>query len=427
MFFKRLEISGFNSFATKTTVEFQPGVTIIVGPNGCGKSNLFDAVRWVLGEQSAKSLRGHRMCDIIFGGTASYKALGLAQVTLVLENGSGSLPVATSEISITRRLFSTGESEYQLNKVPCRLRDIHELLMGTGVGTIAYSMLEQGKVDQIINTKPIERRYLFEEAAGISKYKARKDEAVRKLERTEQDLLRLADHIATLRRQCNSLKRQASKAERYKALTAELSQIEKHFLVLRYRQMSTNLEAAEKEVRVFDDRLAELSAQLARLETRTAEQQIHADELSRELGALQQRNYELQHQLQEIEHKIELLRQKSEHADQRLQQLTQDQKNVAARLEEVAKEKAGLLVQRKEILETLQTTEQQAGKLKEDYEKAKAGLDARTLRLSELRAKLRGANRTAASRKRHPILHLSARADGRACGPASRRNQGTER
>ena len=190
MFFKRIEMVGFKSFATKTTFDFIPGTTVVVGPNGCGKSNIFDAIKWVLGEQAASQMRGKKMQDVIFAGSASFKPLGVAQVTLTIDNSRRILPMDFSEIQITRRLFRTGESEYLINKTPCRLRDVQTLFLGTGIGKSAYSMLEQGRVDQIINAKPQERRFLIEEAAGISKFKARKLEALRKLERTEQDLAR---------------------------------------------------------------------------------------------------------------------------------------------------------------------------------------------------------------------------------------------
>jgi chromosome segregation protein len=261
MFFKRIEVNGFKSFATKTTVDFLPGVTIIVGPNGCGKSNVFDSIRWVLGEQSARSLRGTKMGDVIFQGSATYKPMGCAQVTLTLNNEDRRLPIDFSEISITRRLYRSGESEYLLNKMPCRLRDIQELFIDTGVGTDTYSIMEQGRVDEIVRSKPEDRREIFEEAAGISKYKLRKAEALRKLERTEQDLTRLADRVAESRTRCNSLKRQASKAERYKALRDAADAIEMKLLSSRLRQITARVIEVEKTLSAANDRLAVARAQ----------------------------------------------------------------------------------------------------------------------------------------------------------------------
>ena len=186
---RRLEVLGFKSFSEKTQIEFPPGVTAVVGPNGCGKSNVVDAIRWALGEQSPKQLRGKAMEDVIFNGSEFKKPLGMAEVTLVFSNENGK-PLAEyldfSEISVSRRLFRSGESEYLINKVPCRLKDITDLFLGTGIGHRAYSIVEQGKMEFVLNAKPEERRILIEEAAGITKYKDRKASALRKMEATQQ-------------------------------------------------------------------------------------------------------------------------------------------------------------------------------------------------------------------------------------------------
>ena len=222
---RRLEVLGFKSFSEKTQIEFPPGVTAVVGPNGCGKSNVVDAIRWALGEQSPKQLRGKAMEDVIFNGSESKKPLGMAEVTLVFSNENGK-PLAEyldfSEISVSRRLFRSGESEYLINKVPCRLKDITDLFLGTGIGHRAYSIVEQGKMEFVLNAKPEERRILIEEAAGITKYKDRKASALRKMEATQQNLLRLSDVIGEIKRQMNSLNRQARKAERYKGYRDEM-------------------------------------------------------------------------------------------------------------------------------------------------------------------------------------------------------------
>ncbi len=212
MIFKRLEIVGFKSFGDKTILEFEPGITAVVGPNGCGKSNVSDAIRWVLGEQSAKALRGGRMEDVIFNGTDDRSPINMAEVSFTLEDPEMKLPVGFHEVTVTRRVFRDGQGEYFINKAPCRLRDIHELFMGTGIGTDAYSILEQGKMDMILNAKPQERREIFEEAAGITKFKSKKNEALRKLESTDENLVRVNDIIKEVRRQIQSVTRYAAKA-----------------------------------------------------------------------------------------------------------------------------------------------------------------------------------------------------------------------
>jgi len=226
MYLKSLNVIGFKSFADRTTLEFHPGVTAIVGPNGCGKSNVLDSIRWVLGEQSAKALRGGEMKDVIFSGTETRPPLGMAEVSLTFGDCEKDLGVEYNEVTITRRVFRDGASEYELNKTPCRLRDIHGLFMDTGIGRSAYSIMEQGKIDSILSSRPEDRRAIFEEAAGITKYKSQKKEAMRKLENTEANLIRLADIIREVKRQIGSLQRQAGKARRYQASHEELAILE---------------------------------------------------------------------------------------------------------------------------------------------------------------------------------------------------------
>ncbi|TMU87816.1 chromosome segregation protein SMC [Bacillus sp. BHET2] len=226
MFLKQLEVMGFKSFAERISVEFVPGVTAVVGPNGSGKSNIIDAIRWVLGEQSAKSLRGSKMEDVIFAGSDSRKALNIAEVTLVLDNEDGALPIDYSEISVTRRVYRSGDSEYLLNKQPCRLKDIIELFMDSGLGKEAFSIISQGKVEEILNSKPEERRTIFEEAAGVLKYKSRKKKAENKLFETQENLNRVNDILHELEGQVEPLKIQSSMARDYLERKEELEKFE---------------------------------------------------------------------------------------------------------------------------------------------------------------------------------------------------------
>jgi chromosome segregation protein len=226
LYLKKLEIQGFKSFADKICVEFRDGITSVVGPNGSGKSNISDSIRWVLGEQSAKSLRGGKMEDVIFAGTQQRKPLGFAQVSLTIQNETKILPVDFGEVTITRRVYRSGEGEYFINKVPCRLKDIHELFLDTGIGRDGYSVIGQGRIDEILSTKSEDRRAIFEEASGIMKYKIRKIEAERKLETTENNLLRIRDIIEELEKQLEPLGNQAGTAKRYLSLREELKGLE---------------------------------------------------------------------------------------------------------------------------------------------------------------------------------------------------------
>jgi chromosome segregation protein len=250
MYFKKLELVGFKSFYEKTTLNFEPGITAIVGPNGCGKSNIFDSIRWVLGEQSAKSLRGSDMQDVIFNGTDAKEALGMAEVTLVFDNDKGFFPVEQEEVAITRRIFRSGESEYLLNKTVVRLKDILDILTGTGIGAESYSMVAQGKIDLILSSKPEDRRLVFDEASGITKYKFQKREAERKLEETEQNLLRVNDIIVEVKRQIGSLERQAAKARKYKEVFEELKTKEIDLSVLHKK---TLLEEKDKIIKQLSE------------------------------------------------------------------------------------------------------------------------------------------------------------------------------
>jgi chromosome segregation protein len=226
LFLKCIEMQGFKSFADKIILHFDKGITSVVGPNGSGKSNISDAVRWVLGEQSAKSLRGSKMEDVIFAGTQHRKPVGFAYVSLTLDNSDKTLPLDYSEVTISRRVYRSGESEYFINKTTCRMKDIHELFMNTGIGKEGYSIIGQGRIDEILSTRSEDRRAIFEEAAGIMKYKVRKKEALRKLENTKQNLLRIDDIIIELESQLEPLKDQAEKARKYLELSGELKELE---------------------------------------------------------------------------------------------------------------------------------------------------------------------------------------------------------
>ncbi|MCK4536151.1 MAG: chromosome segregation protein SMC, partial [Desulfuromonadales bacterium] len=305
---KRLEITGFKSFVESTSLVFDEGITTIVGPNGCGKSNLVDAIRWVMGEQSARNLRGKSMEDVIFGGSESRKPLGMAEVTLILDNTAGQAPPAYrdyAEIQVTRRLHRNGDSEYLLNKTPCRLLDITELFMDTGVGSRAYSIIEQGKIGMIVNAKPEDRRYLVEEAAGVTKYKARKKTALRKIEATRQNLLRLGDIIAEVKRQVNSLKRQAKRAERFREYREELKGVDLQFALRQYGALIEQCRQAGLSTEGKASQVEHLARKLEMAELDLAQARLHHTEREEEASRGQEQAFHLTSEIQKIESRLE--------------------------------------------------------------------------------------------------------------------------
>jgi len=306
---KTLEMIGFKSFCDKTTVAFQPGVTAVVGPNGCGKSNISDAIRWVLGEQSAKHLRGDKMEDVIFNGSESRKPLGMAEVTLRLTNIGANLASEFgqySEIEITRRLYRSGESEYLINKIPCRLKDIRDLMMDAGVGAKIHAIIEQEKVDHILSSKPQDRRFLFEEVAGVMKYKARRQEALSKLESTQQNQLRVNDIITEVKRQVNSLDRQAKKAERFQKLRAEMKDLDLRLASVDYSNLGIEWTTSSEEFKKLEDEVTELHASLGRIESTIEETRADALSAEHELSTLQHKIHETESALSRAEHRVEM-------------------------------------------------------------------------------------------------------------------------
>ncbi len=306
MYLKRLDLQGFKSFPEKVKLEFNPGVTAVVGPNGSGKSNVSDAVRWVLGEQRARSLRGDKMEDIIFAGTENRKPLGFAEVSILIDNQDGKLPLAYSEVQVTRRVFRSGESEYRINGTACRLKDIQELFMDTGVGREGYSIIGQGRIDEILSAKGEERRRIFEEAAGIVKYKTRKNEAVNKLEKEQQNLLRVDDIISELEVQVEPLAKQSEKAREYLRLKEQLKQAE----TTAFCRDAARIEKETETLLQAEQTAAEQLAQSLAKSNLEKERAVSFREKNEELDALLQRQNEemteLRAELEKTEGEIRL-------------------------------------------------------------------------------------------------------------------------
>ncbi|HIJ96205.1 MAG TPA: chromosome segregation protein SMC [Desulfuromonadales bacterium] len=382
---KRLEISGFKSFADKVVLDFQQDVTGVVGPNGCGKSNIVDAIRWCMGEQSAKNLRGKAMEDVIFVGSENRKPLGMAEVSLVFSTEDGRAPAKYldySEIQLTRRLYRDGESDYLINKTPCRLLDITELFMDTGVGTRAYSIIEQGKIGQILHSRPEERRFLIEEAAGVTKFKSRKQLALKKIEGTRQNLSRLADVLGEIRRQLTSLQRQAKKAEKFREIRDELREIELLFTAREYCTLQNQRAATQQELTDLNQRIRTVFAASALGESRAEEARVTLLEAEKRLTVAQEEIFRVRSEFTTTENGLEFQRKELNTLEVRLQRLTvevstleQRRKECAAQREllelrrdngssDVAGEQAGL-DQAEAELETLQRGEEELGQLLE--------------------------------------------------------------
>ena len=308
---KSLEVIGFKSFVDRLHLSFPEGITTIVGPNGCGKSNIVDSVLWAIGERSPKHLRGKSMEDVIFGGTDGRKPLGMAEVSLTFSNEDGSAPKAYEhygEICITRRLFRSGESEYLLNKVPCRLRDITDLFLDTGIGVNGYSIVEQGRVERLINANPEDRRFLIEEAAGIAKYKERKRLALMKMEATQQNLVRIQDIITEVKRQIGFLERQVKRAEEYRAIRKEMKEIEIRFALREYAELMEKGEASKGYLKALQDRERENSTQVAKQEALIEGMRLNGMEEEEKLRSVQQEVFDLGRRIQKLESEIEFFR-----------------------------------------------------------------------------------------------------------------------
>jgi chromosome segregation protein len=389
---EKIVLNGFKSFADKTEFPFQSSITAIVGPNGCGKSNIVDAVKWVLGEQSLKSLRSDQMADVIFGGSGSRKPLGTAEVSLTLSNRDGGatarLPIETDEVQISRRIYKSGESEYRINGKICRLRDIRELFMDTGVGTKAYSIIEQGQIEQLVSASKMDRRIVFEEAAGISKYKVHKKEALRKLERTEQNLLRLADILGEVQKQLRSVKLQAGKARSYLQYTARLKELQVTHSLVEYAKNDAELKEKRTALGQLEERLGQVTAEVSRgdaLISKLGEDKIETEhKLSRIDNALVSIQSKIDQRLQRIDFlrsRIEELRQRKENARQRAEKLREQKDGLEQDLsghqrqleacEGVLKEHSSAVQQ---VQETLQQINARCLTLEADLDDNKSGI-----------------------------------------------------
>lgn len=339
MYLKRLEIQGFKSFADKVDFAFDQGVTAIVGPNGSGKSNVVDSIRWVLGEQSAKNLRGGKMDDVIFAGSTKRRPVGMAQVILTLDNSNGLFPLDFNEITIARRLYRSGESEYLINQSVCRLKDIHELFMDTGLGREGFSIISQGKVDEILSLKAEDRRGLIEEAAGIIKYKYRKRDAEKKLADTEESMIRINDIISELSAQVGPLGEQAEKARQHRLWKSELDDLEISLEVEQIERSSSEEKEFMAQAENAENQLAQTASSFSRLEAELAENKLILQQLERQISDEQDCFYQQQNQLEKAQNELVLHQQRKADYHQQKEKLSQEAAYFANEKERLTNEK----------------------------------------------------------------------------------------
>ena len=373
MYLKALEIQGFKSFADKIVLHFNKGQTSVVGPNGSGKSNIADAVRWVLGEQSAKTLRGSKMEDVIFAGTQHRKPVGFAAVTITLDNSDKVLPVDFTEVTVSRRMYRSGESEYYLNKTQCRLKDIQELFMNTGVGREGYSIIGQGRIDEILSTKSEDRRVVFEEAAGITKYKARKKESERKLETTKQNLVRINDILIELESQLGPLAQQAETARRYIDLSNELKGIEVSLFLDTIDKLKSKLDEVEDQTREIREQIDEENRRIENIKNKNRSKNERLEFLKSEIEELRTFIHNIDSEIEKNEGHIRLCEEKINH-------LTANNENYGNDINSIKERMSALetdIEKKKNRLRQMSRDEERFAELLAEAEEILAGIVAR--------------------------------------------------
>ena len=354
MFLKSVEIMGFKSFADRTRIEFSGGISALLGPNGCGKSNVVDAVKWVLGEQSTKNMRAEKMEDVIFNGTETRKALNIAEVTLTIANDEGILDLDMPEISIKRRLFRNGESEYLVNNTPVRLKELRELFFDTGIGKSAYSIMEQGKIDQVLSNRPEERRYLFEEAAGITKFKIRGNEADRKLARTEDNMHQVENILREVRRNYDTLKKQSEKTLKYRDCRSRIFELDIDIQLLKLQTFNRTKENKITQLNDKKELFLKLNSQIEGINGTLEENQGQVTTMESELVEFQKKLYGMGLEKENQENQITLLREQISEIESSIASLKAKEKTLKTKLNQIAtdkKQKEDTLNEYKERLE----------------------------------------------------------------------------
>lgn len=388
MYLKRLELQGFKSFADKTVLEFRPGITSVIGPNGSGKSNISDSIRWILGEQSMKSLRGNKSLDIIFAGTQNRKSLGFAEGSLVFDNTDGALPIEYTEVTVTRKIYRTGETGYYINKVPCRLKDVLELFMDTGIGKDGYSIIGQGKIDEILSNKSEDRRNIFEEAAGIVKYRTRKQEAEKKLERTKLNLLRINDILSEIETNIEPLKISSEKAKKYLNLREELKNIEIGLFIYNIEKYKQSLEEIVKDEEIYNNQCEEEQKNLDRIKALKEELKNNIDNITTQIEEMSNLGFESQKEIEMLNSDINVAKTRITNNNENTQRYTKEIEETTEKLRELQEEIEQKQQKKDSLKQNKEKYEKELKEKEEELQKITEKLSSKELEIEEHKQKV---------------------------------------
>ena len=384
MFLKSVEIMGFKSFADRTRIEFSGGISALLGPNGCGKSNVVDSVKWVLGEQSTKNMRAEKMEDVIFNGTETRKALNVAEVTLVIANDEGILDLDMPEVAIKRRLYRNGESEYLVNNTPVRLKELRELFFDTGIGKSAYSIMEQGKIDQVLSNKPEERRYLFEEAAGITKFKARGNEADRKLARTEENMTQVENILREVKRNYDTLKKQSEKTLKYRECRSRIFELDIDIQLLKLQSFNTTKQNKINQLNNKKELFQKLNKEIAGINGSLEENQGQVTNMESELVEFQKKLYGMGLEKENQENQISLFREQIGEIETSIASLKAKENTLKSKLDQIAKDKKLKEDTLNEYRERLEEVKRNISRLEEKISSADLTIKSNDEEINEL-------------------------------------------
>ena len=388
MYLKRLELQGFKSFADKTVLEFRPGITSVIGPNGSGKSNISDSIRWILGEQSMKSLRGNKSLDIIFAGTQNRKSLGFAEGSLVFDNTDGALPIEYTEVTVTRKIYRTGETGYYINKVPCRLKDVLELFMDTGIGKDGYSIIGQGKIDEILSNKSEDRRNIFEEAAGIVKYRTRKQEAEKKLERTKLNLLRINDILSEIETNIEPLKISSEKAKKYLNLREELKNIEIGLFIYNIEKYKQSLEEIVKDEEIYNNQCEEEQKNLDRIKALKEELKNNINNITTQIEEMSNLGFESQKEIEMLNSDINVAKTRITNNNENTQRYTKEIEETTEKLKELQEEIEQKQQKKDSLKQNKEKYEKELKEKEEELQKITEKLSSKELEIEEHKQKV---------------------------------------